>query len=171
MFTIHDVMRNIYEFIRQHTKLTPAGIRTRNLLIMSLALFPTSYPGSYFEVSNEHLAPSQPRKFQKCWSMNALTHKRVNNEKGSSSCTSTYLHLCSRELQMQKLNSHLVRTQSANILPLKPGAGQHIVIYAMLTARVFFLAYFYPSSPFTCIFSKTSQNFFLCWLWLTPVPV
>ena len=31
------------------------------------------------------------------------------------------------------------------------------------TAREFFLAYFYPSSPFTCIFSKTSPNFFLCW--------
>ena len=30
---------------------------------------------------------------------------------------------------------------------------------------------FLPSSPFTCIFSKTSPNFFLCWLWLTPVPV
>ena len=27
------------------------------------------------------------------------------------------------------------------------------------------------SSPFTCIFSKTSPNFFLRWLWLTLVPV
>ena len=35
----------------------------------------------------------------------------------------------------------------------------------------FFLAYFYPSGPYTCIFSKTSPEFFLCWLWLTPVPV
>ena len=42
---------------------------------------------------------------------------------------------------------------------------------ATLTARNFFLAYFYPSSPFTCIFSKTSPDFFLRWLWLTPVPV
>ena len=30
---------------------------------------------------------------------------------------------------------------------------------------------FLPSGTFTCIFSKTSPNFFLCWLWLTPVPV
>ena len=29
----------------------------------------------------------------------------------------------------------------------------------MLTARDFFLAYFYPSDPFTCIFSKTSPDF------------
>ena len=34
-----------------------------------------------------------------------------------------------------------------------------------------FVPYFYPSGPFTCIFSKTSPNFFLRWLWLTPVPV
>ncbi|WP_419608225.1 hypothetical protein, partial [Thiolapillus sp.] len=69
----------------------------------------------------------------------------------------------SGELRTQKLKSHLVRTQSLNILPFKPGVGQYIAIHATLTAREFFLAYFYPSSPFTCIFSKTSPNFFLCW--------
>ncbi len=69
----------------------------------------------------------------------------------------------SGELRTQKLKSHLVRTQSLNVLPFKPGVGQHIAIHATLTARDFFLAYFYPSSPFTCIFSKTSPNFFLCW--------
>ena len=46
-----------------------------------------------------------------------------------------------------------------------------VSIHATLTAREFFLAYFYPSSPFTCIFSKTSPNFVLCRLWLTQVPV
>ena len=61
---------------------------------------------------------------------------------------------------MQKLKSHLVRTQTLNILPLKPGVGQYIAIHATLTARDFFLAYFYPSSPFTCSFSKTSLDFF-----------
>ena len=55
--------------------------------------------------------------------------------------------------------------------PLKPGIGQSIAIHATLTARDFFLAYFYPSGPFTCIFSKTSPDFLLRWLWLTPVPV
>ena len=62
-----------------------------------------------------------------------------------------------------QFRSHLVRTQRLNVLPLKPGVGQFIDIHATLTARDFFLAYFYPSSPFTCIFSKTSPNFFLCW--------
>ena len=66
---------------------------------------------------------------------------------------------CSRELQIQKLKSHLVGTQSLNILPLKPGVGQYIAIHAKLTASDFFLAYFYPSGPFTSIFSKTSPNF------------
>ena len=79
----------------------------------------------------------------------------------------------SGELRTQKLKSHLVRTQGLNVLPLKPGVGQHMAIHATLTIRDFFHAYFYPSGPFTCIFSKTSppRFFFLCWLWLTPVPV
>ena len=63
---------------------------------------------------------------------------------------------CSGELRTQKLKSHLVRTQSLNVLPLKPGIGQYIAIYATLTARDFFLAYFYPSGPFTCIFFPKS---------------
>ena len=65
----------------------------------------------------------------------------------------------SGELRTQKLKSHLVRTQSLNVLPLKPGVGQYIATHATLTARDFFLAYFYTSGPFTCIFSKTSPNF------------
>ena len=67
------------------------------------------------------------------------------------------------ELRTQKWKSHLVSTQSLNVLPFKPWVGQYIAIHATLTAREFFLPYFYPSSPFTCIFSKTSPNFFLCW--------
>ena len=86
-------------------------------------------------------------------------------------CRATLGGLCSRdftkprsgELRTQVLKSHLVRTQSLTVLPLKPGVGQYIAIPATLTARDFFFAYFYPSSPFTCIFSKTSPNFFLCW--------
>ena len=65
----------------------------------------------------------------------------------------------SGELWVQKLKSHLVRTQSLNVLPLKPGVGHYIAIHATLTAREFFLAYFYPSDPFTCIFSKTFSDF------------
>ena len=58
----------------------------------------------------------------------------------------------SGELRTQKLKSHLVRTQSLNVLPLKFGVGQYIAVYAMLTARDFFLAYLYLSGPFTCTF-------------------
>ena len=32
---------------------------------------------------------------------------------------------------MQKLKSHLVRTQNLNILPLKPGVGQYVSIYML----------------------------------------
>ena len=74
---------------------------------------------------------------------------------------------------MQKLKSYLLRTQSLKFLPLKPHVGQYIAIHATLTATDFFLVYFCPSSPFTCILSKTAPYFyfFLCWLWLTLVPV
>ena len=68
----------------------------------------------------------------------------------------------SGELQTQKLKSCLVRTQSLNLLPLRLGLGQYIVIHATLTARDFFLAYFYPSGPLTCTFTKTSPDFCVC---------
>ena len=76
-----------------------------------------------------------------------LTHSNINL------LLSPSLSPSSRELWMQKLKSHLVRTQNLNVLPLKPIVGQYLAIYATLTARDFFLAYFYPSGPFTCIFS------------------
>ena len=65
----------------------------------------------------------------------------------------------SGELRTQKLKSHLVRTQSSHGLPLKPGVGQYIAIHATPTARDFILAYFYPSSPFNCIFPKPLPSF------------
>ena len=60
----------------------------------------------------------------------------------------------SGELRTQKLKANLMRTKSLNVLPLKPGVGQCIAIHATFTARDFFLAYFYTSGPFTCIFSQ-----------------
>ena len=61
--------------------------------------------------------------------------------------------LRSGELRTQKLKSHLVRTHSLNVLPLKPGVGQYITIYATLTARDFLLAYFYTSG-----FTASTRN-------------
>ena len=60
----------------------------------------------------------------------------------------------SGELRTQKLKSHLLRTQTLRVLPLKPGVGQYIAIHATLHARDFFTANIYPSGPFTCIFPK-----------------
>ena len=68
----------------------------------------------------------------------------------------------SGELRTQKLNSHLVRTKSLNVLPLKPGVGQHIAIYAtrmpgissllISTLPVHSPAFFSKSSPdFSCV--------------------
>ena len=75
------------------------------------------------------------------------------------------------ELRTQNLKSHLMRTQSLNIFLLKPGVVQYIAIHATLTARDFFLSYFYPPSPFTCIFFQNllispvmavANTWFLC---------
>ena len=63
---------------------------------------------------------------------------------------------------MQKFKSHLMRTQSLKVLPLKPGVGLYIAMHAMHTAKDFFLVNLHPSGLFTCIFSKTSPKFFLC---------
>ena len=65
----------------------------------------------------------------------------------------------SGELRTQKLKSHLLRTQSLKVLPLKPEVGQYIVIHATLTAKDFFVANFYPSGPFTDIFVKHLPSF------------
>ena len=77
----------------------------------------------------------------------------------------------SGELRTQKLKSHLLRTQSLNIHPLKPSVGQYIAIHATLTARDFFLAYFYPSVHSPALFPKplpilpvlaVANTWFLC---------
>ena len=60
----------------------------------------------------------------------------------------------SGELRTQKLKSHTLRTQSLKFFSLKPGVGPFIAIHATLTSRDFILADFYPSGPFTYIFSK-----------------
>ena len=86
----------------------------------------------------------------------------VPSQSGEFHCTSASHYMCPRsgELRMQKLKPHLVRTQSLKVLPLKPGVGQYIAVHATLTARDFFLAYFYPSGPFTCIFFQNLSWFF-----------
>ena len=57
-------------------------------------------------------------------------------------------------------SSHRLRTQNLRVLPFIPGAGLYIAVHATPTARNFFLANFYPSGLFSCIFSKTSLEFF-----------
>ena len=82
------------------------------------------------------------------------------------------LYFRSGELRMQKFKSNLVRAQRLKVLALKLGVGQYIAKHATLTARDFFLAYFYPSGPFACIFPKplpifsvlsVANTWFLCW--------
>ena len=67
---------------------------------------------------------------------------------------------CSGELRVQKLKSHLMRTQSLKVLPLKPGVDQYIAMHATLTARDFFLANFHQFGPFTCIFFQNLSQVF-----------
>ena len=51
--------------------------------------------------------------------------------------------------------------ENLNVPPLKPGVSQYIAIHARLTARDFFLVYFYPSGPFTYISFEPSPDFFV----------
>ena len=79
-----------------------------------------------------------------------------STKKHTSICVPVFYNDADKHVSfvLQWDKSDLVRTQSLNVHPLKPGVGQHIAIHATLTARDFFLAYFYTSGPFTCIFSK-----------------
>ena len=67
-------------------------------------------------------------------------------------------------LRTQKLKTYLFdfgsQTQNSKALPFKLGAGQYIAAHVAPGAWDFFLANFFPSSPFTCIFLKTSHDFF-----------
>ena len=56
--------------------------------------------------------------------------------------------------------SNLISTQSLKVLPLKTGVGQYIAMHATLIAKDLLFANFYPSRPFTCIFSKISPKLF-----------
>ena len=46
-----------------------------------------------------------------------------------------------------KLKTHLLKTQSPKVLPLKPGVDQNIAMQASLTARGFFLELFFTRLP------------------------
>ena len=64
-----------------------------------------------------------------------------------------------------EIKSHLLRTQSSKVLPLKPGVGQNIAMPALPTARDFLFANFYLPRPFTSIFPEILRN------WICPVLV
>ena len=65
----------------------------------------------------------------------------------------------SEVLWTQKSKTHLLRTKSQKVLPLKPGVGQHIVTHATPTVRDFCVANLYPPDQFTCIFPKPLLSF------------
>ena len=75
------------------------------------------------------------------------------------------------ELRTQKLKSHLVGTQSLNVLPLKPGIGQYTAIMLRLLPGISTLLISTLRVHSPAFFQKPLPVFFLCWLWLTPVPV
>ena len=67
------------------------------------------------------------------------------------------------ELRTQKLKSHLLRLQSLKVLPEAWSRSVYSHTYYAY-CQGFLPRLFLPFGPFTCIFSKTSSNFFLCWL-------
>ena len=72
----------------------------------------------------------------------------------------------SGELRTQKLKSYLVRTQSLNVLPLKPGVGQFIAMLRLLPGiSSLLISTLLVHSP--AFFFQNIFRFLLCWLWLT----
>ena len=64
-------------------------------------------------------------------------------------------------LQAQKLKTHLLRTYSSKVLPLKPGVGQNIALHASLTARYFFFELISTLPVHSPAFFQTSAEFFM----------
>ena len=86
-------------------------------------------------------------------------HETLSRRWWSQSLSASLATPRSGELRTQKFKSHLVKTQSLKILPLKPGVGQYKAIHATLTARDFSLASFYPSGHSPAFFPNLSQFF------------
>ena len=66
----------------------------------------------------------------------------------------------SGELRTRKLKSHLVRTQSLNVLPLKPGLGQYTVYMLRLLPGISSL--FLPFQSIHLHFFQNLSRFFSC---------
>ena len=74
----------------------------------------------------------------------------------------SFARIGSGETRTQKFKTHMLRTQSSEVLPFKPGAGPHIAMHATLTTRYFLLSTFYPYGPFTCILPPKPLQSFSC---------
>ena len=77
----------------------------------------------------------------------------------------------SGELQIQKLRSHLLRTQSSKVLLLKPGVGQNRAMRVSSTARDFFLELISTLPVHSPALFPKSLPSFSCISWLPQVPV
>ena len=87
---------------------------------------------------------------------------------GINQCFALLLCLRPRsgELRTQKLKSHLVRTQSLNVLPLKPGVSVYShTCYAY--CQGFIPCLFLSFRSIHQHFFQNLSRFLLCWLWLT----
>ena len=120
-----------------------------------------------------------------CKEQQLLQCSNYNNEASDLICTSSVANIWKPTVEKVSLVLFSLPRWEAVDTEIKVPSGENTEFkrspFKALSSSVYshicytyfqrFLAYFYPSSPFTCIFSKTSPNFFLCWLWLTPVPV
>ena len=94
-----------------------------------------------------------------------------NETRGCSICLLTELHPHSGELRTQKLKSHLERTQSLNVLPLKPGVGQHMpytlrllsgISSLLISTLPVHLPAFFPKHLLIFLVLAVANTWFLC---------
>ena len=85
--------------------------------------------------------------------------------------TVLYINPRSWELRTQKIKFHLVRTQSLNVLPLKPTEGPVYSQTCYVQCQGFLPCLFLHFRSIHLHFFETSPDIFLCLQWLTPVLV
>ena len=86
--------------------------------------------------------------------------ERKSHIKDMTKYWKTALTFRNGQLRTQKLKSHLMRTQSVKVFPLKIGSRSVYCHACYANCRESFLANFYPSGPFTRIFPKNLSQVF-----------
>ena len=121
--------------------------------------FPSARVSSYYSLNcalfhKVWISCSSPYKWSIVWVAFFVLHVRWN--------LFCYLSLPQWGAVDAEIKVEYGENTELSVFPLELGVGQYVAVHTTFTARDVFLANFYSSGSSTCIFSKTSPEFFSC---------